>query len=320
MPGERTLRVRVAFMRRRLTVCFYRRLIRLLAAGVLTVAFVAVLAGQDATDLAAGYVGADRCALCHEDITADFQDNPHNLLETLRRGEWKGRGCEACHGAGAEHAETIEVDKIFSFPTSTARAINQSCLACHAKDETHRDRSFDSHTRSGLDCTSCHSVHRSRQKPLLASESNKLCSSCHVAERAAFNRPFRHRLHENGIGCVDCHNPHGGSSAATVRWFAANELVCLKCHADKRGPFPFEHAPVKLEPCTSCHEPHGSANPRMLVRHNSAQLCLECHAGSLSTLGGVPPAFHDLRSARFQNCTICHSKIHGSFISRDFLR
>ena len=26
---------------------------------------------------------------------------------------------------------------------------------------------------------------------------------------------------------------------------SANELVCLKCHADKRGPFPFEHAPVK---------------------------------------------------------------------------
>jgi hypothetical protein len=58
----------------------------------------------------------------------------------------------------------------------------------------------------------------------------------------------------------------------------------------------------------------------MLVRHDVPQLCLECHAGSMNTVGGIPPAFHDLRSARFQNCTICHSKIHGSFVSRDLLR
>ena len=110
------------------------------------------------------------------------------------------------------------------------------------------------------------------------------------------------------------------SGSAVVPWVSANEPGCLKCHGDKRGPFPFEHAPVKLEPCSTCHEPHGSANPRMLVRHEVNRVCLECHASTFSRLGGAPPAFHDLRSARFQNCTICHSKIHGSYVSRDFLR
>ena len=40
----------------------------------------------------------------------------------------------------------------------------------------------------------------------------------------------------------------------------------------------------------------------------------------LSALGVVPPSFHDLRSPRFQNCTVCHQKIHGSYVDRNLLR
>jgi DmsE family decaheme c-type cytochrome len=107
---------------------------------------------------------------------------------------------------------------------------------------------------------------------------------------------------------------------------SANEPGCLKCHGDKRGPFVFDHAPVRLEGCAACHEPHGSANPRMLRRAQVSLMCLECHANEprttavSGTLGGIPPAFHDLRNPRFQNCTICHVKIHGSNVSRELLR
>ena len=78
--------------------------------------------------------------------------------------------------------------------------------------------------------------------------------------------------------------------------------------------------------CASCHEPHGSVNPRMLARQEVRFLCLECHAAlpsapsTNSALGVVPPAFHDLRSPRYQNCTVCHQKIHGSYVDRDLLR
>lgn len=130
------------------------------------------------------------------------------------------------------------------------------------------------------------------------------------------------------MSCVDCHNPHGSFLPRNVRTVSANEPGCLKCHGDKRGPFVFEHAPVRLEGCEACHEPHGSANPRMLARHEVLNLCLECHANIYSpagaspsgTLGGIPPGLHDLANPRFQNCTLCHVKIHGSQASRDFLR
>ncbi|MCL6507863.1 MAG: cytochrome c3 family protein, partial [Bryobacteraceae bacterium] len=80
---------------------------------------------------------------------------------------------------------------------------------------------------------------------------------------------------------------------------------------------------VRVEGCTACHQPHGSANPRMLTRHEVRFVCLECHSNlpvPAAAAGGVPPAFHDLRSPRFRNCTTCHVKIHGSYIDRAFLR
>jgi predicted CXXCH cytochrome family protein len=39
---------------------------------------------------------------------------------------------------------------------------------------------------------------------------------------------------------------------------------CYGCHADKRGPFLWEHVPV-IEDCTACHRPHGSIHPGMLA-------------------------------------------------------
>jgi DmsE family decaheme c-type cytochrome len=267
----------------------------------LIVAAVA-LAGTPAT-------GADDiCQACHEDVVLKFKTNPHK------------RGCESCHGEGQKHAETAEADKIFSFTKSSRQRANEACLSCHGGQQTQHGRLLGAHSRNSLACLDCHSVHQAPERHLLTTTTEALCAGCHLNVKAEFNRPYRHKLQEKAISCLDCHNPHGGSPPRSLERAWGNEPSCLKCHGDKRGPFPFEHAPVKLQPCSTCHEPHGSANPRMLVRHELNRVCLECHASTFSRLGGAPPAFHDLRSTRFQNCTICHSRIHGSYVSRDLLR
>ena len=131
------------------------------------------------------------------------------------------------------------------------------------------------------------------------------------------------------MSCVDCHDPHGSILRASTQPYAANDRPCFGCHGNLRGPFTFEHAPVRLEGCGACHEPHGSANPRMLARAEVRYLCLECHSNlpaapppitNPPALGGVPPAFHNLYSPRFQNCTICHVKVHGSYVSQELLK
>ena len=274
-----------------------------------------------AAPTAPAYAGSELCGACHEDLSRDFRRNPHYAVETKgRAGRWKGQACESCHGPGQQHAETAEAPRIFSFTKATADRANQTCLHCHLGQETQHGRLLGAHNRNSLSCVECHSVHKSAVRPLLKKPVEALCSGCHLDVRAAFNRPFRHRLPEKAMGCTDCHNPHGEGPPAGLHRVSGPDVACLKCHGDKRGPFPFEHAPVRIENCSTCHEPHGSANPRMLIRAEVSRLCLECHSNLATGLGVVPPAFHDIRTARFQNCTICHSKIHGSFVSREFLR
>ena len=115
---------------------------------------------------------------------------------------------------------------------------------------------------------------------------------------------------------MSCHNPHGGSGEYSLVVNRAGEGPCVTCHAEKRGPFVFPHVSDVTGDCLTCHEPHGSSNPMALRRSRVDQLCLECHSQiEATTLGSQPPAFHDLRSPRYRECTVCHVAIHGSNLS-----
>ncbi len=266
------------------------------------------------------YAGAELCSLCHEDISIDFMSNPHSGQDVEIDGTAHG-ACETCHGPGQEHADTMDRAEIRAFGELNPILTQAVCLDCHAGEGAHSDRLFDAHQRKSVSCTSCHDVHASAEpRRLLVTSANELCSGCHPAERAAFQRPFSHRLGEGAVRCVDCHAPHGSPRQRQLQAAHSNEEGCFACHGDKRGPFTFEHMPAGIGGCATCHETHGSSNPRMLVRHEVRFVCLECHTGSTASFGRAAPSFHDLRSNRIRNCTLCHSKIHGSHLSRAFLR
>jgi hypothetical protein len=88
----------------------------------------------------------------------------------------------------------------------------------------------------------------------------------------------------------------GGSSAMLQPAFE-NEEPCLKCHVDKRGPFVFEHASVRVE------------------SHNGAGTFGRENLGVFRT-----PATHNLLNPTYQHCTLCHVRIHGSNSDPTFLR
>jgi len=271
---------------------------------------------------AAEYAGSGTCAACHEEVAKAFRKNPHQRVGTGR--EWKGRACESCHGPGAKHAESASAPDILNPAKASPTRSEKVCLSCHSGQLAQLGRIHGGHGRNQIACSACHTIHGRPEQLKLnnAAVVNRQCRSCHTAEWAEFLRPHTHRLIQGAMACTDCHNPHGSSRPRSAQTVSGNEPGCFRCHGDKRGPFPFEHAPVRLEGCGACHEPHGSVNPRMLVRAEVRFLCLECHSnvGSRPALGGIPPAFHDLRSARYRNCTICHSRIHGSFVSRGLTR
>ena len=270
--------------------------------------------------------GQEACATCHEDIANAFAKSPHHRIDTDNKRGFQAKACESCHGPSQKHAESASADDIRNPAKLPAAAVDKLCLACHLNQPTHVGRLQSSHMRDQVACTSCHKVHTAGALVARSAAAiNSQCANCHLNAQAQFLKPSHHKVPEGAMSCVDCHNPHGSLRPAMTQSFASNEPGCFKCHGDKRGPFTFEHAPVRFEGCGSCHEPHGSANPRMLVRQEVRLLCLECHATlpgvkTSGTLGVVPPAFHDLRSQRYRNCTVCHQKIHGSHVDRNLLR
>ena len=273
------------------------------------------------------FVGGQVCQGCHADLADSFRRNPHFNSVASGKLPPERTGCEGCHGPGFEHAISADPEKIVRFPALTPAQAQESCLACHAGDLGKMHVRTSSHATGEVGCTSCHSIHDPHETgALLARRQRDLCYSCHQDIRARFEMPFKHRVNEGAMECTDCHNPHG---APVVSWAPAhssrmvspsfgNDLPCVGCHTDKRGPFVYEHPPVRVEGCASCHEPHGSTTPRLLARPVAFTLCLECHNAidgfGTTGRGIVSPwaGFHNLADPAFRECVLCHSRIHGS--------
>ncbi len=186
-------------------------------------------------------------------------------------------------------------------------------MGCHQSQHSFEFASSGFHATASVTCDSCHSIHGAKATRLLREPVGTLCASCHPAQRSLFDKPYAHHLERGGLECTSCHNPHGGAGADSLKRTVAGEPACLSCHAEKQGPFVFTHVEGFAGNCLSCHEPHGSNNAKMLTRSQVSSLCLECHTTfPAGTLGPQPPSFHDLRSPRYANCTVCHVAVHGS--------
>ncbi|HYV30285.1 MAG TPA: cytochrome c3 family protein, partial [Candidatus Binatia bacterium] len=116
------------------------------------------------------------------------------------------------------------------------------------------------------------------------------------------------------VSCADCHNPHKGQAIIGGGTALSTEQeTCGKCHVAQRGPFVFEHEAVR-EGCTTCHQPHGSVNARMLIERNHV-LCLKCHFQQ-QTVGGKIFIGGQEHSGRLGRGTCwsagCHEAVHGS--------
>ena len=266
------------------------------------------------------FVGSETCKTCHEDLYKTLEISPH-WKTTLKRRTSEAEGCEACHGPGKAHVEGGgDKSKIFSFAGATPEQANQRCMSCHQYGEEHANFDRSQHNVNSVSCVACHSPHHPKVAQfLLVQKQPELCYSCHTEIKQDFSRPFRHRVDQGLVQCTDCHNQHGGFLTAQLRSTAAQDQVCFKCHADKAGPFSFEHEPVKTEGCQACHSPHGSTNPRLLKRAQVNLLCLECHTLTQDPGPAAIPSFHN-QSQKYSACTMCHPTIHGSNFDRFFMK
>lgn len=283
-----------------------------------------------------GYVGSNACKTCHADLWQPFFRNAHYKSIASGTETPERTGCEGCHGPGKGHVEAKGGRRTIprAFSLMNARQSLDTCLACHTKDWSRAEIRRSTHTQADIACNSCHSIHKSQTpKNLLAKKQTDLCYGCHTNVRAQFAMPTKHRVNEGFMSCTDCHNPHGAAAPAwrmgarprMVQTGADGEQPCFKCHADKRGPFAFEHVSTRVDGCETCHAPHGSMNARLLRRPLVFTVCLECHngAGSFGRQGdgiALQSGSHNMTDPKYQNCTTCHVRLHGSNSDRLFLR
>jgi len=267
--------------------------------------------------------GAESCMRCHD------SGSPLAILKTSHavkgdsRTPFAQHACESCHGASAEHmgkppaAGERRVSPAVVFKgdrKSSPDARNKVCLTCH-ENGLRMNWKGSQHANSDLACNDCHTIHTSKDAVLTKITQPPVCFTCHAEQRADSYQYSHHPIREGKVVCSDCHNPHGSPGPKLLKEVRVTD-TCYACHAEKRGPFLWEHQPVR-EDCTYCHNPHGSQNVRLL-KEKMPFLCQDCHNGD-NDMGGYGVTrtqlpdhgkFNYLSGDR--SCINCHSQIHGS--------
>jgi len=282
------------------------------------------------------------CTGCH-----DENDNKAVLsIYQTRHGvkaDARTPACQSCHGDSAKHvaggkagvtgkgnASRPAPDIVFkatSAGNTTTPADQQAgtCGTCHQGGKrVHWDGS--QHQARGVACASCHAVHVKSDPVMARSTQQEACFACHKTERAQTHRVSTHPLAAGKMACSDCHNPHGTTGPKLLAKNSVNE-TCTSCHAEKRGPFLWEHGPV-ADDCTTCHTPHGSTNTPLL-KARAPMLCQQCHSGdhgaqinsganlaggNVTTVNGANPLANAAARAQLAGkaCLNCHVLVHGS--------
>lgn len=282
------------------------------------VGFAPAMAQQAAQALEADKV----CTVCHNESwrtpVLSIYQTKHGVKADARTPD-----CRSCHGASEGHLKQgpgTKPDVVFKkgpYEASDDQVRAGQCLNCHkGRARTHWDGG--QHQNNQVACNDCHQVHAPADKVLARKTQTQVCFACHKEQRADSLKISTHPIQAGKVVCSDCHNPHGSAGPSLLKKNTVTE-TCHTCHAEKRGPFLFEHQPV-VENCAYCHAPHGSNLAPMMISR-SPFLCQSCHDGPHASetpagrnAAGNQGGFSGSPSANVtgRGCLNCHSVIHGS--------
>ncbi len=221
------------------------------------------------------YAGSETCILCHADQQRRFKNTIMGKVMANPRTPLEARGCESCHGPGKAHVEarggkeTIPV-RFGKDSKNSVEEKNAACLDCHSNG----NRLFwkgSPHQSRAMACVDCHQV-KQELHPTLSSDSRY---NAPLSENKGMKKP--------------------------------QPELCLQCHQMRRAQLQrSSHMPYRegKVTCTSCHNPHGTPNPKQLIQSTTNENCLSCHTERRGPfLWEHPPVM--------ENCANCH-EAHGT--------
>jgi DmsE family decaheme c-type cytochrome len=267
--------------------------------------------------------GADTCLRCHDSGPALQILRTAHAVTGDARTPFAQHACESCHGASPEHVASHPAPgEKRAAPSviykgeriSSVAERNKVCITCH-QGNARMNWQGSQHQSNDIACNSCHTLHTVSDAVRSKETQPQVCFKCHGEQRADSYQYSHHPIREGKVVCSDCHNPHGSAGPKLLKEVRVTD-TCYNCHADKRGPFLWEHQPVR-EDCTICHNPHGSVNARLL-KEKIPFLCIDCHAAA-NDMGGqsanstnLPAHGSFYYTMGDRSCLNCHSQIHGS--------
>lgn len=233
----------------------------------------------------------ETCYQCHPPKETEVQVHSAVVL---------GR-CAKCHDPhGSDHDRKLRGDPV-----------GQVCFGCHF-DDIHGRAVVHEPVGAG-NCVICHDPHTTENPKNLRAPVNITCGMCHPEKY----RPDVLTPHPAVIqyGCTICHDPH--ASDHPFRLHKPIVEMCTRCHDGYDDGYHVVQRPTggghpiggKDDPlregrelvCTSCHDPHGTENPRMWYRaYQRLALCVECHRSTLApgTKPGESQIERDAEAAR----------------------
>lgn len=206
------------------------------------------------------------CVECHAtgvdrgyDVAADRHDTV--VVE-------HGVGCEACHGPSAAHAAAPERPPPVPAPTM------RTCAPCHSR-------------RANLAGPIAPGTPLLDGAMLLTVGLDGLYwPDGQIRDEVFGYASFRSSvMHQNGVTCTTCHDPHGGALRKP------GDAQCVECHSTRPGFARHDHHPDPPPSCVDCHMPqttymqrhprhdHGFVvpDPALTVEHGIPNACDRCH-------------------------------------------
>jgi DmsE family decaheme c-type cytochrome len=220
---------------------------------------------------------------------------PKSAQESLK----KDAICTRCH----DESESTPILALYQTKHGVrGDARTPNCQTCHGESEKHLKGDPSVKGRAAPDIIF--------KKGTFALSDDKVrsgqCLTCHKGTNRTNWDGGQHQ--NNQVACNDCHKVH--APADRVRDRKTQTEVCFTCHKEQRA----DTHKVSTHPidagkviCSDCHNPHGSAGPKMLKKVTVTETCYTCHAEKRGPfLWEHQPATED--------CTSCHTP-HGSNIS-----
>ena len=246
-----------------------------------------------------------QCAECHSTDLKKGYDAASDTYKTTYSEI--NVACEACHGQGSRHVDwarnarapyagqgdrglpalNSRWNEAWKFPASDARfavrdkpadpAGMNTCAACHAR------RSTLSETRkAGAPLDDTHRL-------AMLTAPNYHADGQQREEVYVWGSFLQSKMHQNGVTCMDCHEPH------SLKLRAEGNALCTRCHNAAEFDAPKHHrhlAGGKGAQCVTCHMP----TQNYMVIHARQDHSLRIPRPDLSQSLGSPNA-----------CTQCHT-------------